>query len=169
MQHGKKPDQYKNDAKILVLTLVMCLGNLTSALTFPGINAPSDELIAYYYKLLYTGKEICGFLLYFHNITLSLRQLKRIKRKLGLRRHMSSPAEVVSAIKILHREGFGNNGYKFIWRMLNTFCNDSASQETVRLALSVIDPDGVNVRSRHRLRRRIYFYKGPNYLLHMDG
>ena len=45
----------------------------------------------------------------------------------------------------------------------------TASPETVRVILKVVDPDGVMNRSRHRLRRRIYVSKGPNYVWYIDG
>jgi hypothetical protein len=35
--------------------------------------------------------------------------------------------------------------------------------------LRSLDPDGVAARLRHRLIRRVYVSKGPNYLLHLDG
>lgn len=42
-------------------------------------------------------------------------------------------------------------------------------QETVRVLLKILDPNGVNLRKRRRLRRRQYFNKGPNYLWHIDS
>ena len=43
------------------------------------------------------------------------------------------------------------------------------SKETVRHALRIIDPDGVDRRLRHRLQRRQYKGRGPNFLWHIDG
>lgn len=42
-------------------------------------------------------------------------------------------------------------------------------RESVRELLKIVDPEGVELRSRHRLKRRQYKTKGPNYLWHMDG
>jgi hypothetical protein len=42
-------------------------------------------------------------------------------------------------------------------------------QETVRELLKIMDPDGVAVRSRHRLQRREYRTEGPNHVWHIDG
>lgn len=39
---------------------------------------------------------------------------------------------------------------------------------TVRVRLQIIDPAGVDIRSRRRLRRRQYWNKGPNYLWQVD-
>ena len=35
--------------------------------------------------------------------------------------------------------------------------------------LRIADPDGVSARRSHRLSRREYYAKGPNYLVHIDG
>ena len=32
-----------------------------------------------------------------------------------------------------------------------------------------VDSEGVEQRSRHRLKRRLYSVPGPNYLWHLDG
>lgn len=39
----------------------------------------------------------------------------------------------------------------------------TVAQETVRHALHLIDPEGIQIRKRSRLRRRQYKNKGPNY------
>ena len=43
------------------------------------------------------------------------------------------------------------------------------SQENVRQALRILDPDGVDAHSRHSLKRRTYVSKGPNFVWHIDG
>ena len=43
------------------------------------------------------------------------------------------------------------------------------SRETVRLALRIIDPDGVAQQLSRRLRWRQYKARGPNLLWHIDG
>ena len=40
---------------------------------------------------------------------------------------------------------------------------------TVRHALRILDPEGVSERLRHRLQRRQYKGRGPNFLWHFDG
>ncbi|OWF49328.1 hypothetical protein KP79_PYT22885 [Mizuhopecten yessoensis] len=42
-------------------------------------------------------------------------------------------------------------------------------QKLLRLALSVLDAEGVTRRGRRCLRRRAYVNKGPNFAIHMDG
>ena len=35
--------------------------------------------------------------------------------------------------------------------------------------LKLLDPEGVEARRSHRLVRRVYRNKGPNFLVHVDG
>ena len=43
-----------------------------------------------------------------------------------------------------------------------------ADRETVRTILKTLDPDGVERRSKRKLKRRKYHCKGPNYIWHND-
>ncbi|KAF3856889.1 hypothetical protein F7725_017612 [Dissostichus mawsoni] len=43
------------------------------------------------------------------------------------------------------------------------------SQETMRLVIKALDPEGVELRRARRLRRRQYHSRGPNALWHMDS
>ena len=45
----------------------------------------------------------------------------------------------------------------------------TVTRETVRQITRYLDPVGVDIRSRRRLRRRNYHAKGPNYIWHADG
>jgi len=42
-------------------------------------------------------------------------------------------------------------------------------KETVRFILKTLDPEGVERRSRQRLKCQKYYAKGPNYIWHIDG
>ena len=42
-------------------------------------------------------------------------------------------------------------------------------KKTVRHALRILDPEGVDERLRHRLQRRQYKGRGPNFPWHIDG
>lgn len=42
-------------------------------------------------------------------------------------------------------------------------------RNTVLNQLRLLDPEGVSSRRSHRLIRRTYRSKGPNYLIHTDG
>ncbi|CAC5396541.1 unnamed protein product [Mytilus coruscus] len=48
-------------------------------------------------------------------------------------------------------------------------CGVRVTQETVRIVMAALDPEGVNVRSRNRLRRRHYSSGGPYFTIHIDG
>lgn len=106
-----------------------------------------------------------------HNITLSIHQMKRIMKRLHLRRrNISSPfLDIVNGLLTVYQRGFSNCGYRTIWKFLRTQTNVVATQEQIRFLLKELDPEGVELRSRHRLRRRTYVNHGPNYLVHTDG
>jgi hypothetical protein len=91
--------------------------------------------------------EILMLLVAAHGIQLSLRQLKRILLRKGLRRRKnhSDPEVIVAAVE------------------------QELSRETVHTTLASLDPEGVSLRSRHRLKRRKYTARGPNYVWHLDG
>lgn len=60
------------------------------------------------------------------------------------------------------------HGYKF----MHLKCIQAGlvvSQSTVRVLLKILDPRGVQLRSRRRLRRRLYRNPGPNFLWHVDS
>ena len=155
----------------LVLLLEVCSHMCESQPDYPGDNAPVEELVTYYFRQFYTANEICGFLLLCHNIVLSHSSLKRILRRLQLKRRNCEArvAEVVNEVLRLQRNGYRNMGYRSLWRVLNVCSGIRVTQTTVRTILNVVDPNGVELRSCHRLRRRLYFNRGPNYLLHIDG
>ncbi|KAH3788838.1 hypothetical protein DPMN_167000 [Dreissena polymorpha] len=35
--------------------------------------------------------------------------------------------------------------------------------------MKILDPEGTHLRKAHRLKRRVYCAKGPNYIWHLDG
>ena len=47
--------------------------------------------------------------------------------------------------------------------------NIVTSKEVVLTALSYLEPEGVSLRSRRKLKRPKYYAKGPNYVWHIDG
>lgn len=42
-------------------------------------------------------------------------------------------------------------------------------RESVRMIVKTLDPEGVACCSKHKLRRRKYSAKGPNWIWHLDG
>lgn len=133
--------------------------------------ADRNVVIEQYFQLGLDYSEILISLLLFHGITLSLRQLKRILARKGLRRrkNQSSPYEIVEAVEQEIRKTGSLLGYRQMHQRLRLDYGIVTSKESVRTALSFLDPEGVSLRSRHKLKRRKYFAKGPNYVWHMDG
>jgi len=56
-----------------------------------------------------------------------------------------------------------------MWQRLVVDHDLVVAKETVRHALRILDPEGVDERLRHRLQRRQYKWRGPNFLWHIDG
>ena len=122
----------------------------------------------------YTYNEIIGFLFCVHGIImimLSLRTLKRTLRRMGLKKNgTEAPISViVQTVVNLQQQGYINLGYRAMWKLLNVVCGIRATQNTVMRVLKAVTPNNVADRSRHRLQRRIYYNKGPTFLIHIDG
>lgn len=60
-------------------------------------------------------------------------------------------------------------GYKSMWRRLKCKYGLNVKRHTVLEVLRVVDPEGIESRSRRRLRRRVYSVPGPNFIWHLDG
>ncbi|CAC5369818.1 unnamed protein product [Mytilus coruscus] len=135
---------------VVVSVLIVLQG--VSGYPYRGDHASTEDLVKYYFCCLYTTREICGFLMLCHGISVSMSTIERIKRRLGLRRRQNhTPRFLVHEMILeLRPEVYAN-------------------LETVRLCLRAIDSVGVESRRRHRLLRRSYFNSGPNYLIHIDG
>lgn len=123
-------------------------------------------LISTYFDLGFNHVEILSFFTLSHGIRLSLLQFKRILRNQGLfrRRNYSNPHEIVrlSAVK---RELCGSGSsisYRLMYHRLRNDYGLVVDKEIVRLILKTPDPEGVERRSRRRLKRRKYYAKGPN-------
>lgn len=77
-----------------------------------------------------------------------------------------------SVVRAVEEELSGSGqsvGYRQMHQRLTTDHGLVVDRETVRVALTCLDPEGVARRKKQRLSRRKYFCKGPNYLWHMDG
>ena len=130
-----------------------------------------DSIIVRYFHLGFGYAEILGFLCVVHGINLSLRQLKRIlfKKDLKKRKIAYDPEDILSALEQeLSRSG-SSLGYRQMQLRLRLDYGISLNREMVRKSLALLDPEGVSRRSRHKLRRRQYYSKGPNYLWQLDG
>ena len=134
-------------------------------------NIERDVYIERYFNLGMDYDEILILLVASHNIQLSLRQLKRILVKKGLRRRKnhSDPEAIVSAVEQQLKGSGRLLGYRQMHQRLRLDYGLVLSRETVRTTLASLDPEGVSLRSRHKLKRRQYIAKGPNFVWHLDG
>ena len=136
-----------------------------------GNGLSRDEVIESYFHLGFTAQEIVLFLTNVHCMYISLRHLKRILRRLGCRRRgfQSNLDEVVDVVQEELRGSGSLLGYRAMHQRLLNHHGLVTTREVVRHILRVFDPEGVEHRLRHRLRRRVYRCKGPNFLWHIDG
>ena len=124
-------------------------------------------------SLFYKGyeyEEILYMLKNQHNITISLSTLKRKLRQYNLHRNgveFDLPALRNAIVEILDGPGCSLS-YRSVWHALQ--------RKGIRVPRSVVeeivrelDPDGVEARKAHRLRRRQYICPGPNKVWHADG
>ena len=106
-----------------------------------------------------------------HGIQISERTFRRIYKDLNLKRKNIEESKVEEIIWAIIQEVYGsgfNKGYRSMWRKLRRK-GFHVTQETVRKILKLVDPDGVEARTRCRLSRRRYSVCGPNQLWHLDG
>ena len=128
-------------------------------------NSSREEIVT---QCSYT--EIISFLFVYHGIQTALRQLNRILRKLGLfhRKFKASITSVISAIQTELAFSSSSSGYRMIHQKVRQK-KLVIDRETFRIAMRSLDPEGVTARFRHRLERRVYNARGPNYVWHNDG
>ena len=129
-----------------------------------------DEIIRDFFDLGQTALEI-SFLACIHGIRIRLGQLKLLLRRLRCtrRQNLSDLEEVVEAVEAELKGSGSLLGYRAMHQRLVNHHRLTTTREVVLHALQIFDPEGVELRSRQRLRRRLYRCKGPNYLWHIDG
>ena len=130
-----------------------------------------NDLVEEYFKLGFAYTEILLFLQCLHDIRLSIRQLKRILRVRGLKRrgNQENQMNVITAIESELNGSGSCVGYRQMHQRMQVKYGFAVARETVRIILKVLDPNGVETRSRRRLRRREYRGRGPNFIWHIDG
>ena len=151
-------------------TKVQCVG--PPFLERRGTVRDRDTSIEIYLSMGLNYTEILYFLIMYHGISLSMRQLKRILRSRGLarRNQQSPPNEIVDAVESELHMGSGSSiGYRLMHQRICSSYGLAADRETVRLIMKTLDPDGVQRRSKNRLIRRKYQANGPNFLWNIDG
>ena len=138
---------------------------------FQGRQMTRNTLILQYFNLGMKFAEIVAFLSAYHGITLSVRQLKRVLKHLNRSRRISKSSldEVIETIEEELSDSGASIGYKQMHQRLVNDHRLTIDRETVRCALKVIDPEGVNRRLSRKLKRRQYRVRGPNDTWHIDG
>ena len=105
-----------------------------------------------------------------HNTNVSLRSLHRILRAKSLhrRRRAINMQDIMTEIMDEIRSNGSGKDYRAMHQDL-TRKGFAVDKDSVRLALKELDPEGVALRSRHKLRRRKYYVKEPNDIWDLDG
>ena len=116
-----------------------------------------EDLITSYFNQDLTNTEIVGFLVLRHGIVCSVRTLKRILKRLGLKRAGHNNESLVEHIVGAILEELENScgsfmGYRQLTRRLRLKYDLKVRRDTVMRALSIIDPEGVERRKNVPLR-----------------
>lgn len=129
-----------------------------------------DTIIEDYFRRGFTNREILVVLEESHDIKLSLRTLERKlqKNQLWRRRNKTDEAEVASFIHQQLQTSGKQHGYRWMHQKC-WMAGIITDRETVRQLIRLMDGNGVDMRARNRLRRRMYVSRGPNYVWHIDG
>ena len=129
-----------------------------------------EGFIIDYFKRGYQYKEIIAVIKNEHDIDLSLRQLHRVLRQHGLYRKGHQTSTNI-AIAFIEQELQGS-GSSLGYRQMHRLCCQNGikiTRKSVAIIQSMLDPEGVQIRKRNRLRRRLYYSQGPNWVWHVDG
>ena len=158
----------------IAVTCEFCKGTVflnDNYCSFCGKPIDKEELVLkYYFRQGYEYDVIILFLSKFHGIEMSLRTLKNRYKSLGLRRRGVDFDETEIRTRIQQElDGPGClSGYRSVWHTLRRE-GYAIPRHSVETLLREMDPDGCEMRRRHRLQRRTYVNPGPNFCWHTDG
>ena len=129
-----------------------------------------ENLVERYFWNGYRYDEIIMLLKKQHHIQISKRTLQRYLNHIGLSRR-SRPLDSNALLADVHQylqENGDSHGYRNVrQRLLQR--GISYTHEAIRIALLVLDPEGVSRRKARKLKRRKYQCRGPNHAWHIDG
>lgn len=130
------------------------------------------EKIKVYFEQDYSHKAIIALLKKEYDFSITLRSLSRVMKHNKFKRkniEESSIEEIGNAILMELQGSAYNFGYRSMWKHLRTVYKLKVRQKVVMNILKELDPEGVEARSRYKLKRRVYEVPGPNYLWHADN
>lgn len=128
------------------------------------------RLIKKYFELGLQQKEIILLLKNVNNKDVNPRTLKRLLKKQNLFRRANFSS--LDTVAIFIEEQLAKSGQLHGYRWMHLKCIQhglTVTRNTVRELLLLLDPIGVDLRKRKRLRRRQYRNSGPNSVWHMDS
>ena len=133
-----------------------------------------EVLIRYYYQVnsVFTHCEICSIINNHHRLSVTVRQLKYLCKKLNFKKKNESYVSNYDLEAIIANELDTSSvcvGYRQMTEIINLRYNLGVAKDRVRKLLKIVDPEGVALRSRKVLKRRLYDTLGPNDVWHLDG
>lgn len=137
-------------------------------------------LIQNYFRKGFENAVIIDFLARYHGVEISISTLKRRLQDYGLRRRRRHQGDGGDSSQgnqdrlrhiISHEmsEAGELRGYRSIWHSLRLEHGINVPRALVAEIMRDIDPVGVQLRRRRKLKRRRYVNSGPNYCWHVDG
>ena len=157
----------------LYTSTVLCVeGVVASNIPNSANGLTRNELIKIYFMEGLKYMEIVLFLFCHHNIIISVRHLKRILLSLNFQRrptHFSSVRDTINIVKQEMKVSGGCIGYRTMWKRLTKDHGLSVKRTEIMQIMKHLSPHATEKRKAHRLQRRMYTVKGPNYLWHVDG
>jgi hypothetical protein len=134
-------------------------------------NITEKEAIEGYFYSGFNYDVILNFLSKYHGISMSMSTLKRRLSNYNLKRNKRDLN--LSDIEGMIRHELDGpscvSGYRGMWHTLRVKYGVHVPRKEVECLLRQLDPDGVEERKRHKLKRRSYKSPGPNYCWHIDG
>ncbi len=112
-----------------------------------------EDLVKSYFRLGFSNKEILCLLAHQHGVIISKRTLPRLCRKLNLfrRKNQTDIEEIASFVQSVMATSGRLQGYR--WLHLRAIRRGYVvSQETMRMVIKEIDPEGVELWRARRLR-----------------
>ena len=147
------------------MIILLRIGEEKMANFLPSPNNLNDKssLVERYFWNGFQCSEIMDLMSNLHNTNMSLHSLHRILRARGLRRRGRSIniQDIMTEIMNEIRSNGSDKGYRAMHQTL-TRKGFAVDKDSVRLALKELDPEGVPLRSRHKLHRRKYYAKESN-------